>query len=115
MSKSTSKTTFIQRLKQKWGVESALQVLLIFIVFSLAGSTAVMLRKSFFSLIGFDTHTAFWLKTIVYILFLFPTYQVLLLLYGTLLGQFRFFWAKERKMLLAIRRIFVGREAEQRA
>jgi hypothetical protein len=115
MSRATTYKIFIQRLKQKWGVESAIQVLLILIVFSLAGSTAVMLRKSFFSLIGFDTNTAFWLKAIVYILFLFPTYQVLLLIYGTLLGQFKFFWAKERKILLAIRRVFTGREAEQSA
>jgi hypothetical protein len=27
-----------------------------------------------------------------------PVYQVLLLGYGTILGQFRFFWAKEKKM-----------------
>jgi hypothetical protein len=115
MSASTTSITLIQRLKQKWGVKSAIQVLLILIVFSLAGSTAVMLRKSFFSLIGFDTHTAFWLKAIVYILFLFPTYQVLLLIYGTLLGQFKFFWAKERKMLLAIRKVFVSKQVGQRA
>ena len=114
MSISTSKPTFLQRLKMKWGVESALQVLLIFIVFSLAGSTAVLLRKSFFSLIGFDGHTAFWLKTVVYILFLFPTYQLLLLVYGTLFGQFKFFWAKERKMLLAVRKAFASRETDGR-
>jgi hypothetical protein len=110
MSPLTTKPTFIQRLKSKWGVESALQVLLILIVFTLAGSTAVMLRKSFFSLIGFDGHTALWLKAVAYILFLFPAYQVLLLVYGTLLGQFRFFWAKERRMLLAVRKVFTGRE-----
>jgi hypothetical protein len=42
------------------------------------------------------------------VLFLFPTYQVLLLLYGGLLGQFGFFWAKEKKMLRAIRRAVKG-------
>jgi hypothetical protein len=103
MSFTSGKETFITRLQQKWGVSSVWQVLLIIAVFSLAGSSAVALRKSFFQLIGFDAQTAFWLKAVVYILFLFPTYQVLLLLYGTLLGQFRFFWAKEKKMLLAIR------------
>src|SRR5688500_18279306 len=101
MSNTNHRSNFITRLQQKWGVESILQVILILLVFSLAGSTAVMLRKSFFGLIGFNAHTAFWLKTIVYILFLFPTYQLLLLVYGALLGQFKFFWAKERKMLLA--------------
>ena len=104
---TTGTKNFVGRLQQKWGVNSVMQIVLIFAVFSLAGSTAVMLRKSFFHLIGFDAHTAFWLKTIVYILFLFPTYQVLLLVYGTLLGQFQFFWNKERKMLLAVKKLVV--------
>ena len=108
MIKTTHQSRFITRLQQKWGVESVLQVILILLVFSLAGSTAVMLRKSFFNWIGFDANTAFWLKTVVYILFLFPTYQVLLLIYGALLGQFKFFWAKERKMLMAMRKLIVN-------
>jgi hypothetical protein len=105
MTNKEQKPNFIARLKQKWGVQSAIQVILILVVFSLAGSTAMMLRKSFFGLIGITEHTAFWLKTIVYILFLFPTYQALLLIYGALLGQFKFFWSKERKMLLAVRKL----------
>jgi hypothetical protein len=108
MTNKVQNPSFINRLKEKWGVQSALQVLLILVVFSLAGSTAVLLRKSFFELIGITAHTAFWLKTIVYILFLFPTYQALLLIYGALLGQFKFFWAKERKMLLAVRKLVIG-------
>ena len=102
------KPSFINRLKEKWGVQSVLQVLLIIAVFSLAGSTAVMLRKTFFSLIGITPHTAFWLKTVTYILFLFPTYQALLLIYSALLGQFKFFWAKERKLLLAVEKLVAG-------
>jgi hypothetical protein len=39
-----------------------------------------------------------WIKTIAYILFVFPAYQVLLLTYGFILGQFSFFWEKEKKM-----------------
>ena len=103
MTPSPQKESFIARLQQKWGVASVWQVLLILAVFSLAGSSAVALRKSFFLLLGFDEHTAFWLKAVAYVLFLFPTYQVLLLLYGSLLGQFGFFWAKEKKMLQGIR------------
>jgi hypothetical protein len=108
MSLSRQKESFIARLQQKWGVESVWQVLLILAVFSLAGSSAVALRKSFFLLLGFDDHTAFWLKAVAYIVFLFPTYQVLLLVYGSLLGQFGFFWAKEKKMLRAIRQAVKG-------
>jgi hypothetical protein len=105
---TNQRKNFINRLQEKWGVNSVWQVVLILLVFTLAGSTAVMLRKSFFQLIGFNDSTAFWLKAVVYILFLFPTYQVLLLVYGTLLGQFRFFWQKERKMLLAVKKLVIG-------
>ena len=38
-----------------------------------------------------------WLRYLL--LILFPTYQVLLVVIGTLLGQHKFFWAFEKKML----------------
>jgi hypothetical protein len=86
-------------LKTRWGVDSLFQVVLIFIVFGLAGMSVVLLRRSFFSWLGFDNETPAWLKTIVYVLFIFPSYQVLLLIYGALLGQFTFFWEKEKKLV----------------
>ncbi len=92
------KSTVLTRLQEKWGLESLLQVIAVLIVFSLAGSSVVFLRKTFFGFLGFDEHTAMWLKTITYILFVFPAYQVLLLTYGFIFGQFSFFWEKEKKM-----------------
>ncbi len=104
---STQKKTFITRLKEKWGITGTVQVILILVVFSLAGSTAVALRQTYFDWLGFGVETSFWLKTFAYILFLFPAYQVLLLTYGFLLGQFDFFWQKELRMVNAIRRQFL--------
>ena len=92
------KTTVLSRLQEKWGLESLFQVIAVLVVFSLAGSSVVFLRKTFFGFLGFDEHTPFWLKTITYILFVFPAYQILLLTYGFALGQFNFFWEKEKKM-----------------
>ncbi len=37
-----------KRLKEKWEVESNLQLILIFLVFSLAGSGALVIRKLVF-------------------------------------------------------------------
>lgn len=104
---STQEKTFLARLKQKWGITGTMQVILILIVFSLAGSTAVALRQTYFNWLGFGEETSFWLKTVAYLLFLFPAYQILLLTYGFMLGQFDFFWQKELKMVNAIRRQFV--------
>ncbi len=122
MSTNTGKTTlepvtvtppsgFIQKLKFKWQIDSTVQVLLILLVFSLTGSTVVYLRKFLFALVGFDDSTPFWLKTITYLICIMPAYQVLILVYGFLLGQFNFFWKKEKKLFYAIKRLFVGKQS----
>jgi hypothetical protein len=101
-----TKSGFLGKLQDKWELNSAYQVIIVLLVFSLTGSTVVFLRKSLFSLIGFDEATDFWLKTITYIAFVMPAYQVLLLGYGALFGQFAFFWNKEKKMLKKIKSLF---------
>ena len=89
---------WLGKMQAKWGLDSTRQVLLVLVVFTLSGSSVVWLRKGLFHLLGYDETTPMSLKTITYIIFIFPTYQSLLLLYGFLLGQFSFFWEKEKKM-----------------
>lgn len=80
-------------------LEATRQVLLLLAVFTLSGSSVVWLRKGLFHLLGYDQATPLSIKTITYIAVIFPIYQILLLLYGFLLGQFSFFWQKEKKMI----------------
>jgi hypothetical protein len=101
-----TKSGFLGKLQNKWELDSIYQVIIVLLVFSLTGSTVVFLRKSLFAVIGFDETTAFWLKTVTYIGFVMPAYQFLLLGYGALFGQFRFFWNKEKKMLQRIKKAF---------
>lgn len=96
----------LDKLKDKWGVSSVWQVIAILVAFSLAGSSVVFFKKEFFDLLGFNETTATWIKVVTYILFVFPAYQVLLLFYGTVLGQFNFFWEKEKKMFSRIVGVF---------
>lgn len=90
---------WLLRMQEKWGLDTAWQVITVLIIFSLAGSSVVFLRKSLFTFLGFTELTPGWIKVITYILFVFPAYQCLLLAYGFLLGQFDFFWEKEKKMI----------------
>ena len=90
-------TKKVKKCKKKWGVDSTLDIILILIVFSLAGMSIVFVRKPVFNILGInDVHIA--MKTAVYLLIIFPCYQAFLLIYGALLGQFKFFWDKEKKM-----------------
>jgi hypothetical protein len=98
----------MDRLKTKWGITSNLQIVLIMVVFSLAGMSIGFVRRPLFHVLGIEAETPFWIKTVVYLLSIFPIYQCLLLIYGTLLGQFRFFWEKEKKMVQWIGRKLFG-------
>ncbi|MGI9545046.1 MAG: DUF6787 family protein [Cyclobacteriaceae bacterium] len=98
---------FLEKMKQKWGLTSLFQVVLILIVFALTGFSALALKGVIYDLLGFDNLTSGWLKTICYLVVVFPLYQILLLAYGFLFGQFNFFWEKEKKLIRAIKKLFV--------
>lgn len=98
----------MQRLKERWGVSSNFQLIIIFFVFSITGSSSVFAAKPFLTFIGLQQANfpdAWWGSTLYWILrilLIFPFYQVLLVIYGWLFGQFNFFWAFEKKMLKRI-------------
>lgn len=94
----------MKKLKAKWQVESDFQLILIFISFSLAGSFTIFVRKPIFALLGYDEGTPFLLKAITYIFTVTPSYFILLMIFGTLLGQFKFFLAFEKKVLNRFKR-----------
>lgn len=96
------KESSLEKLKGKWGLKNLFQVIMVLIVFSLTGMTVVLVRPVIFSWFGFDDQTPFITKSITYILLIFPMYQILILIYGSALGQFAFFWEKEKKLLKAI-------------
>ncbi len=95
-------TPLIQKLQSKWQLNSLWQVAAVLVAFSLAGSTVVFIRPWFFQWLGMNEQTPWLLKATAYLLFVFPTYQALLLAYGGLLGQYAFFIRKTKKVLQAI-------------
>ena len=82
------------------------QVIVILVVFALTGFSAVFIKKPIFAWLGIDAADPWWLRTLVWLATVFPAYQVLLLAYGFLLGQFTFFWNFEKRMFASIRKIF---------
>lgn len=96
----------IEKLKERWGVKSLWQVLLILFIFSITGMTALYVRKFFFMLFGFDAATPMWEKIVAWVVTVVPSYQILFLAYGFLLGQFEFVWEFEKKSARRIRNLF---------
>ncbi len=102
----------IEKLKLKWGIESNWDVLAILIVFAISGSSILFVKPLWYSLFNITEATPTWLRVIVWIAMVFPTYQAFLLIYGFLLGQFRFFWAKEKAMYNAVVGLFRRKKSE---
>ncbi len=96
---------WIDRLQEKWNLKSAKQVVLVLIVFACTGTTVLLLKKPVFSLLGI-TEIKGWLSNILYLIFILPVYNIVLLIYGALFGQFAFFWEYEKKMFRRMGSIF---------
>lgn len=80
-------------------VDSYFRLFIIFLVFGITGSLSVYLGK--YILIGifsekFIESDLFW---IIRLLFVFPLYQFLLIIVGSIFGEFKYFWEIEKKIL----------------
>jgi hypothetical protein len=90
----------MENLKQRWGIESNWAIVAILIVFAINGSFAAWVAKPVTAFFGLSPET---LNPYLYwplrILIIFPIYQLTLPIVGWLFGQFKFFWAFEKKFL----------------
>ncbi len=99
----------MENFKQRWNIISNWQLVIIFIVFAITGSTSAFLSKPILSFFGIlKDNTSLWLYYPLYVLLIFPVYQVLLVTIGFLFGQFTFFWEFEKKMLRSLRLGFIA-------
>ena len=71
-------------------------MLIILLVFTLTGCTVLFLKRPLTEWVAGDGEKPLWFSVLYYVLIL-PFYNVLLLAYGALFGQFRFFWEFEKR------------------
>ena len=90
----------MDKLKERWGIESNFQIVIIFIVFAINGSLSMYLTIPITELLGISRETT---NPLIYgpirILVVFIVYQITLVFVGALFGQKKFFWNMEKKML----------------
>ena len=88
----------MQKIRSLFKVESNIQLLIVNIVFAVTGTASVYFAGIIIDFFGLDTLNSFSHWTLR-ILLLIPVYQALLIIVGTLFGQFTYFWQMEKKML----------------
>lgn len=87
----------LEKFKHKWDIKSSKKLFLILAVFALTGSSAVVVQEYLLQYLPFTRDLKVAGKILLFILFTLPVYNILLLIWGSLLGQFRFFWNFEKK------------------
>lgn len=93
----------MEKLKQRWGLESNKQLFVILFVFSITGYSSLIIAKPILDFLGlYQENTNPWIYRPLRILLIFPFYQILILFYGWLFGQFDFFLDFVIKMLKKI-------------
>ena len=100
-----------KKLEKKWELTYRWEMIRVFIVFAITGSSSVIVGRPFLKIVGITNDNLqpvlYW---ILYILISFIFYQLLLVIIGWLLGQFTFFWNFEKKMIRKMRLGFLLNE-----
>lgn len=91
------KIGWVGKLQKRWNLKNGWQVLVVLVVFACTGFTVLFLKRPLFRWIEADPeyNTLF---SILYYIFILPVYNIILLFYGFIFGQFRFFWEFEKRM-----------------
>lgn len=97
---------FINKLESKWVVKQRWELIRIFFVFAITGSSSVAVGRPLIKWIGISQSNFnsffYWM---VFVFANLIIYQILLIFWGYILGELNFFWNFEKKML---RRLGLG-------
>ena len=86
---------WIEKLKTRWNVKSGFQVIIILIVFACTGFTVMFIKPVIMNILFSDGKST--LFSILYWILILPVYNLFLLFYGFMFGQFDFFWEFEKR------------------
>ena len=89
----------MKKLKERWGITSNFQIIIIFIVFGITGSVSAVISGPLTEYLIGDANINSFIKFLIRIIVLTPIYQVLLLFFGLIFFQFNFFFKFVKKFL----------------
>lgn len=87
-----------KKLQQKWGVSNR-QFRVLFLAFALTGTTTAILTRYVTAWFGVDSGDPLYVRLLLRLGMLLVGYQVILLFFGALLGEWAFFWKYEKILL----------------
>jgi hypothetical protein len=89
--------------KQRWGITNNFQLLLIVVVFAINGSLSARISALLMRFLGINNENTHWFfYYLALIILVLPLYPFLLMGFGYLFGQSKFFFPFSKKMLKSI-------------
>ena len=89
-----------KKLETKWILDAKWEMIRVFMVFAITGSSSMFVGRPIIKFIGITKENLnpilYW---VLFIIIGLIFYQILLVFFGWLFGQFHFFWNFEKKML----------------
>ena len=82
----------MDRLKKIFKVTSTYQLIIVFVVFGITGSLSLVISEYISIFLHLD-------NIIMSIISILIVYQILLIIIGTLFGEFDYFWEMEKKII----------------
>ncbi len=89
---------WIEKLRARWKLKSAAQVMIVLLVFACTGFTILFIKRPILNWLAGEQGDS-TLATVLYYFFILPLYNIILLGYGFVFGQFRFFWEFEKRFM----------------
>ena len=98
----------MNKLKTRWGITSNFQLLIIFIVFAINGSLSAKISSFALEEFGMTKdNTNIILYYIILLLLVLPLYPFMLMFFGWLFGQSKFFTPFAKKMIRSMKMGFL--------
>jgi hypothetical protein len=93
----------MKKLKERWGINTFYQLLLIITVFAINGSISARISSYLMTFIGInDNNTHWFIYYLILLVLVLPIYPFLLMGFGYLFGQSKFFFPFGKRMLSKI-------------
>ena len=89
----------MKKIKERWGITSNFQIVIIFIVFGITGSVSAYISGPLTNIIIGESDLHWLIKLLIRIIVLTPIYQVLLLFFGYIFFQYKFFYNFVKKFM----------------
>ena len=91
----------MKKLRKIFRTKTNVQLIIVFIVFTISGSLSVFFSEPLLDFFKIDDLISYYpLYLLVRIIIIFPLYQIILIIIGTLFGQNRYFMDFQKRFFM---------------